>query len=86
MQRRLISALFLLATVLPALAQDGIDARDASSQQADQAKDEEAKPKRETKGSGNEPHAPASAYMPDEVLGWKLLVHEDLTDDKELFK
>ncbi len=33
-----------------------------------------------------EPHAPASAYQPVEVLGWTLRVHDDLLADEALYK
>lgn len=33
-----------------------------------------------------QPHAPASAYQPVEVLGWTLRVHDDLLADEELYE
>lgn len=34
---------------------------------------------------GRKPHAPATAYESDKVLGWELHVHEDLFANKELY-
>ncbi|MEO0476889.1 MAG: metallopeptidase, partial [Planctomycetota bacterium] len=41
---------------------------------------------RDSPGKGKEPHSPDSAYKDVEVLGWKLLVHEALLAEKELYK
>ena len=42
--------------------------------------------KRASPGKGKAPHAELTAYKSDEVLGWSLLVHEELHDDESLYK
>lgn len=82
MFKPLIASLLALAFALPTLAHSGHPEHDAPSQESAA----ETTPKRKSPGAGKEPHAPVSAYKPDAVLGWKLLVHEDLIADKDLHK
>ena len=85
MFKPLIATLLTLTFSLPALAHSGHDEHD--TQNSAQSPTELKQPRvRESPGKGKEPHSPVSAYKNDEVLGWKLLVHEDLVADKELHK
>ena len=78
------AALFSLALALPTLAHSGHPEHDGTPSAQSPA---EHKPHvRTSPGKGKEPHAPVEAYKPAEVLGWKLLVHEDLIADKDLHK
>ena len=83
MFKLLIAGLLSLPLALPTLAHSGHAEHDAGSNQASVG---ETKPVRKSPGKGQEPHAPASAYQDDAVLGWKLFVHEDLIANKELYK
>lgn len=81
MYKPLITCLLTLSFVFPALAHSGHPEHDATSAQSPA----EHKPRmRASPGKGKAPHSPASAYKESEVLGWKLLLHEDLVDDEEL--
>jgi hypothetical protein len=76
------ASLLALSLTLPTMAHSGHPEHDGPSRES--AK--ESTPIRTSPGEGKEPHSPASAYKGDEVLGWKLLVHEELIADKELHK
>ena len=82
MFKLLITCLLTLAFALPMLAHSGHDEHEAPSQESAN----ENTPKRESPGKGKEPHSPVSAYKDAEILGWKLLVHEDLIADEALHK
>ncbi|MFK7789531.1 MAG: metallopeptidase [Phycisphaeraceae bacterium] len=82
MYQLLLAGLLSLTLALPTLAHSGHPEHDGPSQESAA----ENKPKRTSPGKGKEPHSPVSAYKDDTVLGWKLLVHEDLIADKELHK
>jgi len=82
MFKRLTAAFFTLSLALPILAHSGHAEHDGPSRESAS----ETTPKRASPGKGKQPHAPASAYKDDEVLGWKLLVHEELIADKALHK
>jgi hypothetical protein len=75
------ASLLCLAIALPSLAHPGHAEHDPSQDSATQKT-----PRRTSPGKGKEPHSPVEAYKPAEVLGWKLLVHEDLIADKKLHK
>lgn len=80
---KLFLAAFVCTTLaLPTLAHSGHPQHDGPSQESAG----EATPKRTSPGAGKAPHALASAYKDDTVLGWKLLVHEDLIADETLHK
>ena len=83
MIKKLLAFTAAFAFCLSAYAHSG-HAEDGASSPESAA--QSSKPQRVSPGYGKEPHAPASAYKPDEVLGWKLLVHEDLIADAELHK
>ncbi|MEM9108658.1 MAG: metallopeptidase [Planctomycetota bacterium] len=85
MFKRLLSSLLILCLVLlPKLAYSGQDEnRETPSAQAPAGRDARV---RESPGKGKAPHSAASAYKEAEMLGWKLLVHEDLIADEELHK
>lgn len=82
MFKPLAAVLFTLILALPTLAHSGHPEHHGPSRES--AGETTSKP--QSPGEGKKPHAPVSAYKPDEVLGWKLLVHEDLIADKELHK
>jgi len=74
-----------LALTGPAMGHSGHDHGQepvASSEQSN-----ERQPRvRQSPGKDKDPHSPLSAYKNDEVLGWKMLVHEDLIADKDLYQ
>ena len=65
----------------PAFGHSGHE-HEASSQQSN----ETTKKERKSPGLGLDPHSPASAYKPGDVLGWKLHVHEDLLADEAIYQ
>lgn len=101
MLKQLLTAIILSALITPALAHSGPDhdadhARDdnastpeSPAQAIDKAKAEsnsdESSKRRQSPGFGKEPHATVDQYKDDEVLGFKLKVHEDLLADEELW-
>ena len=82
MYKTLIASLLAFCLALPAMAHSGHAEHGGPSQESAS----ETTPKRQSPGKGKAPHSPASAYKDDTILGWKLLVHEDLIADKELHK
>lgn len=56
----------------------------SSSGESSESSNAETSKERQYPGHGKPPHAPLSAYKPDELRGWKLKVHEDLIADKAL--
>ncbi|MEM9344983.1 MAG: metallopeptidase [Planctomycetota bacterium] len=84
MSKRLVSSLLILCLVMPVMAHSGQDKiNETPSAQAPTDRDARV---RKSPGKGKDPHSPVSAYIETEMLGWKLLVHEDLIADKELHK
>ena len=81
MKKPLLAIFLTITLALPTLAHPE-HGGDAPSN--DSATKREAR--RTSPGAGKEPHAPVTAYKEDELLGWKLLVNEDLIADKELHK
>lgn len=73
-----LAVLLTLALTWPAPAHD-VPAQDEGSSQGDDTK-------RTSPGKDKDPHSPASAYKPDEILGWSLRVHEDLLADEALYQ
>ena len=82
MFKTLTASLLALAITLPTLAHSGHPEHDGPSQESAS----ETTPKRQSPGKGKDPHAPVSAYKDAEILGWKLLVHEDVIADESLHK
>lgn len=81
------TALALLLTLLivsPVASHDGEHAEDPAASVSQSG--ERDRRDREGRGREKKPHAPVSAYKHDELLGWKLHVHEDLLADEELYK
>lgn len=78
----ILSLLLALSVVAPATAHPLHD--DEASNQQSEAKPEQRR--RHSPGKNQEPHSPATAYKDEKVLGWSLLVHEDLIADQELYK
>lgn len=81
MYKTLAATALTLAFALPTLAHPGHDTPSAAS-----PTDHKQPRQRESPGKDKEPHAPVSAYKADEILGWGLLVHEDLIADKDLWQ
>jgi hypothetical protein len=80
MSRFFIATLLCLSTALPSLAHSGHAEHDGPSAESPS----DARPARTRPGAGEPPHAPITAYKDAELLGWKLLVHEDLIADESL--
>lgn len=86
MLKPLFAALLASALILPASAHSGPDHdTPQTSEGASDGQSSDANTSGRTfPGKGKQPHAPVEAYKPGEMLGWKLLIHEDLLADKEL--
>ncbi|MBX2851308.1 MAG: hypothetical protein KTR15_06145 [Phycisphaeraceae bacterium] len=84
MLKTLITSLITLSLVLPALAHSGHPEHGETP--SAQSPDGREPRQRGSPGKGKEPHSPVTAYKDAEIMGWKLLVHEDLIADKDLHK
>ena len=74
-----------LSLAQPALGHSGHDHDQDPVASSEQSNERQARV-RQSPGKGKAPHATISAYKDDEVLGWKMLVHEDLMADKDLYQ
>lgn len=89
MPKPLITSLLTLTLALPSLAHSGHDHGPHASLRSSEASAEgpssrESASGRTFPGKGKPPHAPVEAYKPGEMLGWQLLIHEDLLANKTL--